>query len=155
MELGFGFLVMAAISGFIMAWGVGANDVANAMGTSVGSQALTLRQAILIAIIFEFMGAFLAGGHVTDTIRQGIIDPQIISESADIFVLGMISALLAAGIWLAIATFFGWPVSTSHTIVGAIVGFGMVHIGIDAIYWDTTSCRSRLAGSALLCWVAY
>ena len=128
-------VILACVFGFFMAWGVGANDVANAMGTSVGSKALTLKQAILIAIIFEFMGAYLAGGAVTATIRKGIIDPAILSGSPDLLVFGMLSALLAAGIWLLVATHFGWPVSTTHSIVGAIVGFAAVGISVDAVNW--------------------
>lgn len=128
-------VILACVFGFFMAWGVGANDVANAMGTSVGSKALTLKQAILIAIIFEFMGAYLAGGAVTATIRKGIIDPAILSGTPDLLVFGMLSALLAAGIWLLVATHFGWPVSTTHSIVGAIVGFAAVGISVDAVNW--------------------
>jgi inorganic phosphate transporter, PiT family len=130
------YLLLAGIFGFLMAWGVGANDVANAMGTSVGSKAVTLKQAIVIAMIFEFLGSFLAGGQVTDTIRQGIIDPSILESTPDIFVLGMMSALLAAGVWLGIASYFGWPVSTSHSIVGALVGFGAFNIGMSAVKWE-------------------
>ncbi|WP_415903424.1 inorganic phosphate transporter [Neptuniibacter sp. QD29_5] len=132
-------VIMACVFGFFMAWGVGANDVANAMGTSVGSKALTLKQAIMIAIIFEFLGAYLAGGVVTATIRKGIIDPAILSGTPDLLVFGMLSALLAAGIWLLIATHFGWPVSTTHSIVGAIVGFAAVGISVDAVNWGKVS----------------
>jgi PiT family inorganic phosphate transporter len=119
-----------------MAWGVGANDVANAMGTSVGSRALTLKQAILIAILFEFAGAYLAGGAVTDTIRKGIIEPSMLSANPELLVFGMMASLLAAGIWLLIATHFGWPVSTTHSIVGAIVGFAAVGISMEAVHWN-------------------
>ena len=120
-DYGFILLVLACIFGFFMAWGVGANDVANAMGTSVGSRALTIKQAIIIAMIFEFCGAYLAGGEVTETIKNGIVDIDVMT--ADLLVLGMMSALLAAGTWLLIATSKGWPVSTTHTIIGAVVGF--------------------------------
>jgi PiT family inorganic phosphate transporter len=118
-----------------MAWGVGANDVANAMGTSVGAKAITIKQAILIAMVFEFAGAYLAGGEVTSTIRKGIIDPELLSDEPELLVYGMMSALLAAGIWLLIATTYGWPVSTTHSIVGAIVGFASVGISVDAVNW--------------------
>ena len=128
-------VILACIFGFFMAWGVGANDVANAMGTSVGSKALTLKQAIIIAILFEFAGAYLAGGAVTATIRKGIIDPAILSGTPELLVFGMMAALLAAGTWLLIATHFGWPVSTTHSIVGAIVGFAAVGISADAVNW--------------------
>ena len=128
-------VILACVVGFFMAWGVGANDVANAMGTSVGSKALTIKQAIIIAIIFEFAGAYLAGGEVTATIRKGIIDPTLLADTPELLVFGMIASLLAAGIWLLIATYFGWPVSTTHSIVGAIVGFAAVGISVDAVSW--------------------
>ncbi|MES9906851.1 MAG: inorganic phosphate transporter [Sedimenticola sp.] len=134
-EWGFVFLTMAIIFGFYMTWGIGANDVANAMGTSVGSGAITVKQAIIIAAIFEFAGAFIAGGAVTTTIRKGIIDPSTITGSPELLVYGMLAALLAAAIWLMFASSRGWPVSTTHTIVGSIVGFAAVGIGIDAVNW--------------------
>jgi len=134
-EWGTVFLVMAIIFGGYMAWGIGANDVANAMGTPVGSGAITVKQAIIIAAIFEFAGAFIAGGQVTKTIRKGIIDPSSIAGSPELLVYGMLASLLAAGIWLMIASTRGWPVSTTHTIVGAIVGFASVGIGLDAVNW--------------------
>ncbi len=140
------FLVLACIFGFFMAWGIGANDVANAMGTSVGSRALTIKQAILIAMVFEFMGAYLAGGEVTSTIRKGIIDADIMADSPQLMVYGMLSALLAAGTWLMIASIKGWPVSTTHTIVGAIVGFASVGISVDAIHWGAV-------GKIVMSWV--
>ncbi len=135
MEQAFLYLSLAGAFGLFMAWGIGANDVANAMGTSVGSRALTLRQAIVIAAIFEFAGAVLAGGEVTETIRKGIVDASSLSATPEVLIHGMLAALLAAGIWLLIASFFGWPVSTTHSIVGAIVGFAMVGIGITAVKW--------------------
>lgn len=133
------FLIMAACFGLFMAWGVGANDVANAMGTSVGSKAITIKQAIVIAMIFEFAGAYLAGGDVTATIRKGIIDPAMLSDTPELLVYGMMSALLAAGTWLLIASLLGWPVSTTHSIVGAIVGFAVVGISVDAVNWGKVS----------------
>lgn len=129
-------LILACCFGFFMAWGVGANDVANAMGTSVGSRALTIKQAIIIAAIFESAGALLAGGEVTDTIRGKIIDPSTFQDSPNVLVYGMLAALLASGTWLITATYFGWPVSTTHSIVGAIIGFGVIQVGTHAIYWD-------------------
>jgi PiT family inorganic phosphate transporter len=134
MEFGLVFITLAIVFGLYMTWGVGANDVANAMGTSVGSGAITVRSAIIIAGIFEFSGAFLAGGHVTGTIRSGILDSSRM-PSADVLVLGMLSALLASGIWLMIASYYGWPVSTTHTIVGSLIGFGLVGLGVDAVEW--------------------
>ncbi|WP_439134634.1 inorganic phosphate transporter, partial [Pseudomaricurvus sp.] len=134
-EHGQTLLILACIFGVFMAWGVGANDVANAMGTSVGSRALTIKQAILIAMVFEFLGAYLAGGEVTSTIRKGIIDPASMTDTPELLVFGMMSALLAAGTWLLVASILGWPVSTTHTIVGAIVGFAAVGISPDAVAW--------------------
>lgn len=129
-----------------MAWGIGANDVANAMGTSIGSKVLTIRQAVIVAAIFEFSGAFLAGGQVTSTIRKGIIDSAAISDSPDLLIFGMLASLIAAGTWLLIASRAGWPVSTTHTIVGAIVGFTMVGIGMDAVKWAKV-------GTILMSWI--
>ncbi len=129
------FLILAGCFGLFMAWGIGANDVANAMATSVGSKALTLKRAVIIAAIFEFTGAFLAGGQVTSTIRKGIIDADLLSGSPELLVYGMLAALLAAGIWLLVASKYGLPVSTTHSIVGAIVGFAAVGIGVEAVNW--------------------
>lgn len=129
------YIILAAIFGFFMAWGVGANDVANAMGTSVGSKALTLFQAIIIAAIFETLGALLAGGQVTSTIRGKIIDASLFTHSPELLIYGMLASLLAAGTWLIVASSFGWPVSTTHSIVGAVIGFGLIVLGVKAIYW--------------------
>jgi phosphate/sulfate permease len=122
-----------------MAWNIGANDVANAMGTSVGSGALTLKQAVYIAAILEFSGAFFFGSHVSETIQNGIIDSTLFNKDPFIVVYGMLSALIAAGAWLQLASYYGWPVSTTHSIVGAIVGFGAVVGGVEAIYWDNVA----------------
>jgi len=132
-------LILAIIFGVFMTWGIGANDVANALGTSVGSGAITVRTAIIVAAIFEFAGAALAGGNVTKTIRKGIIDPSQIADRPEILVFGMLAALLAAGCWLAVASTKGWPVSTTHSIVGAIVGFAVAGIGMDAVNWGKIS----------------
>ena len=128
-------VLVAAAVGFFMAYGIGANDVANAMGTSVGSKALTIKQAIIIAMIFEFAGAYLAGGEVTSTIRKGIIDSTPFIAIPELMILGMISALFAAGTWLLLASMLGWPVSTTHSIIGAIIGFALVAVGSEAIQW--------------------
>jgi len=128
-------IILAVVFGTFMAWGIGANDVANAMGTSVGSGAVTIKQAIIIAVIFEFSGAILAGGEVTATIRKGILDAALFTNDPHLLVYGMMASLLAAGSWLLIASSFGWPVSTTHSIVGAIVGFGAVGVGVDAVAW--------------------
>ncbi len=141
-------LILAGGFGFYMAWNIGANDVANAMGTSVGSRALTLKQALIVAAVFEFAGAFFVGSHVTETIREGMIDLKVFhsEEGVKILMYGMVASLLAAGVWLQIATYFGWPVSTTHSIVGAIVGFGIVGGGTAAIAWGKI-------GTIALSWV--
>jgi PiT family inorganic phosphate transporter len=132
-------LILACMFGLFMAWGVGANDVSNAMGTSVGSKVLTIKQALVVAMVFEFAGAYLAGGEVTSTIRSGIVDPEAFSGQGHLLVYGMIGSLLAAGFWLLFATSMGWPVSTTHSIVGAIIGFAIVALGVDAVKWDKTA----------------
>lgn len=129
------YIALAAIFGLFMAWGIGANDVSNAMATSVGSRALTLKQAILVAAVFEFAGAVLAGGAVTSTIRKGIVEADAIAGEPQLLIFGMLASLLAAGTWLLIASRKGWPVSTTHSIVGAIVGFAAVGIGVEAVKW--------------------
>jgi PiT family inorganic phosphate transporter len=146
MDYGTTYIILACAFGLFMAWGVGANDVANAMGTSIGSGAVTIKQAILIAAIFEFSGAFLAGGQVTATIRKGIIDAQLAASNPEILVWGMLAALLAAAVWLLIASKLGWPVSTTHSIVGAIVGFGIVALSFEAVKWGKV-------GSIAMSWV--
>jgi len=146
MEAQYIYIGLAAAFGIFMAWGIGANDVANAMATSVGSKALTIKQAILVAAVFEFLGAVLAGGAVTSTIRKGIVDADQLSGTPELLVYGMLAALLAAGTWLLIASKNGWPVSTTHSIVGAIVGFAAVGIGVDAVKWAKV-------GTIVMSWV--
>jgi PiT family inorganic phosphate transporter len=127
---------LALLFGFYMAWSVGANDVANAMGTSVGSGALTLRNAVILAAILEFSGAFFVGSHVSETVRKGIVDTQSFNDQPMLLAYGMLAAMLAAAAWLQFASYYGWPISTTHSIVGAIIGFGMVVGGISAIHWN-------------------
>ncbi|KAF3338036.1 inorganic phosphate transporter 2-1 [Carex littledalei] len=126
---------LTLLSGFYMAWNIGANDVANAMGTSVGSGALTLRQAVLTAAVLEFSGAFLMGTHVTNTMQKGILVASVFQGKESLLFTGLLSSLAAAGTWLQVASFFGWPVSTTHCIVGAMVGFGLVYGGVGAVFW--------------------
>ncbi|HDL18877.1 MAG TPA: inorganic phosphate transporter [Bacteroidetes bacterium] len=140
-------MIIVVASGFYMAWSVGANDVANAMGTSVGSGALTVKRAVILAAILEFMGAFFVGTHVSETIRKGIISPEIFTGNPLDLVFGMIGALLAAAIWLQIASYFGWPVSTTHSIVGAVLGFGVMYGGVQAADWSEVV-------SIVMSWVA-
>ncbi len=128
-------LILILVTGFYMAWNIGANDVANAMGTSVGSGSLTLRQAVIIAAILEFCGAFFFGSHVSKTMQSGIINPDLFVHDPRILVYGMMASLASVGMWLQLASYFGWPVSTTHSIVGAIVGFGAVVGGLEAVYW--------------------
>jgi inorganic phosphate transporter, PiT family len=146
MEYATTFVVLAGAFGLFMAWGIGANDVANAMGTSVGSRALTVYQAVVIAAIFEFGGAVLAGGQVTSTIRKGIVDASLFADAPELLVYGMLASLLAAGVWLLVASRVGWPVSTTHSIVGAIVGFAAVGIGPESVNWGKV-------GSIVMSWV--
>lgn len=139
-------LGLSLLVGFYMAWTIGASDVANAMGTSVGSHALTIKQAICVAAIFEFLGAFLFGGHVTNTIKHGIVDPLSFSGDPLLFAWGMTAALLSTGIWLQFASAKGLPVSTTNSVIGAIIGFGLVTRGFEAIKWGAL-------GGIALSWV--
>lgn len=129
-------LIFVLVAGFYMAWNIGANDVANAMGTSVGSGALTLRRAVIIAAILEFSGAFFFGSHVSETIQKGIIRVEVFSPDPYLLVYGMLASLVSTGLWLQMASYFGWPVSGTHAIVGAVIGFGVVVGGVEAVYWD-------------------
>lgn len=129
-------VILACIFALYMAWTIGANDVANAMAPAVGSGVLTLRNAIIIAALAEFLGAVLVGSSVTSTIRKGIVSPSLFQNDPSIFMLGMTSALLGAALWLHAATFFGMPVSTTHSIVGAVIGFGLIAKGPSSLdYW--------------------
>lgn len=157
MEYGLIYLLLAALFGLFMAWGIGANDVANAMATSVGSRVLTIRQAVIIAAIFEFAGAVLAGGEVTNTIRSGILEVGLLEGQPEQLVFGMLAALLAAGTWLLIASSRGWPVSTTHSIIGAIVGFAIAGLGWNAVQWSVigTVAASWVISPLLAGLVAY
>jgi len=130
-------VIVAVIVGLYMAWNIGANDVANSMACAVGSKSLTLFWAVVIAGIFNFSGAVLVGSHVTDTVRKGIIETQVFSQDPRMLARGMVCVLLAAALWLNVATYFGMPVSTTHSIVGAVVGFGILEAGLSHIHWST------------------
>ena len=132
-------LTLAISFGLMMAFAVGANDVANAMGTSIGSGAITMNQAIIIAIIFEALGALIASGQVTNTIGRDLISFSHFAQNPEVLALGMISALLSSGIWLLLASNFGWPVSTTHTIVGAVIGFATVCFGVSYVSWHVVT----------------
>jgi PiT family inorganic phosphate transporter len=140
------YLILAGVFGLFMAWGIGANDVANAMATSVGSGALKIKQAVILAAIFEFSGAYLAGGEVTKTIRKGIVEADAFNADPNLLIWGMLASLLAAGTWLAVASRKGWPVSTTHSIVGAVVGFAAVGVGVDAVSWGKV-------GTIVMSWI--
>jgi len=129
------FLGFVLLLGLYAAWNIGANDVANAMGTSVGSKALSFRQAVVYAAVFEFLGAVLVGAHVTETVRGGIVDPAAFTAVPEKLLYGMTAALLASALWLNLATWRGWPVSTTHSIVGAVFGFGVICVGPSHVNW--------------------
>ncbi|MBC6432573.1 inorganic phosphate transporter [Nostoc sp. HG1] len=139
-------LVAVALLAFYVAWNLGANDVANAMGTSVGSKAVTLKQAIIIAGILEFTGAVLFGHEVTETLATKIANPALFAATPQIFLTGMVTVLISCGVWLQIATSRGLPVSSSHAVVGAIAGFSWVALGVGAIDWSSI-------GSITIGWV--
>lgn len=139
-------LIIAIVVGFYVAWNIGANDVANAVGPSVGSGSLTLVQAVIIAAIFEFCGAFFLGANVSETLESGIVNPSLFTHDSRDYIYGMLGALIATGLWLQVASYFGWPVSTTHTIVGGVLGFGLVFGGFHSIHWSTI-------GSIIASWV--
>jgi len=139
MDHSFIFIILACGFGLFMTWGVGANDLANVMSTTMGSRAISVRQAIIIAVIFEFAGAFLAGGGVTETIRHGIFDVQLLSSQPETLIYGMLAVLLAGSTWMLFASYQGLPVSITHTIIGSIIGFAVSSIGVDAVNWDEVS----------------
>lgn len=129
------FILLACLFGLIMTWGVGANDLANIMSTTMGSKAVTVRQAMIIAVFFEFAGAFFGGGHVTSTIRTGIINVNLVSPH-ELLVYGMLAILLAGSVWMWLASFVGMPVSITNAVVGALVGFGGIVLGLDTVHWE-------------------
>ena len=135
-QYGSTLLTIALVIGFLMAFGIGANDVANTMATSVGTNAITVKKALIIAAVFEFAGAYLAGGEVTNTIKDNIIDTGAYQGMEIKLALGMISALFASGAWLIIASVFGWPVSTTHTIIGSLIGFALVTTDASSVHWS-------------------
>jgi len=134
MTVEYSVLIIGYICGFYMAWNIGANDVANSMASAVGAQAITIRQAVFIAGILNVVGAVFIGSHVTDTIRKGIVSTQVLSDP-DMALIGAVSALLAAALWVSFATWRSLPVSTTHSIVGAMIGFGIMAGGFSVINW--------------------
>ena len=141
------YIILTAgfIFGFYMAWNIGANDVANSMASSVGAKAITVRQAIIIASILNFIGAAFIGSHVTDTIRKGIVANEILNDPHTAFI-GALAALLSAALWVSFATWKSMPISTTHSIVGAMIGFGIIAGGFNAIKWGKLT-------SVILSWI--
>lgn len=133
------FISIAVFLCFLMTWGVGANDLANVMSTTMGSKAVSVKQAMLIAVVFEFAGAFLGGTGVTETMRDGIINTSQLSEHPLILIEGMLGVLLACTVWMNLASYIGVPVSITNALVGSMVGFGSVVLGSDAIHWNQVS----------------
>jgi len=140
MDNGHLFILLACSLGLLMTWGVGANDLANVMSTSIGSRTISTRQALLIGILFEFAGAFLGGDEVMDTISTGIINMQMLDHTPNILIYGMLAVLCAGATWMLTASYFGLPVSITNAIVGSIVGFGAIVLGLNAIQWTKVSC---------------
>ncbi|MGD9058640.1 MAG: inorganic phosphate transporter, partial [Desulfobacterales bacterium] len=138
-------LIIGYIFGFYMAWNIGANDVANSMASAVGAKAITIRQAIFIAGILNIVGAVFIGSHVTKTIRKGIVSTDILADP-HLALIGALSALLAAALWVSFATWKSLPVSTTHSIVGAMIGFGIMAGGFSVINWGKL-------GAVVLSWV--
>jgi PiT family inorganic phosphate transporter len=137
MEYGFVFIILACCVGLWMTWGIGANDLANIMSTAMGSKAITVKQALIIAIVFEIAGALLGGSGVTETIRGGIIDAQALAQTPQLLVYGMLSVLFAGAVWITLASFMGMPVSITNAIIGGLVGVGAIMLGLHAIHWQT------------------
>jgi len=128
------YIILASIFGLLMTWGVGANDLANVMSTTMGSKAISVRSAIIIAILFEFLGAFLGGTGVTETMSDGIINMAAIANDPQILVHGMLAVLVAGMVWINLASYFGLPVSITNAIVGSVIGFGAIVLGMDAVH---------------------
>lgn len=139
MDHGIIFIVLACVVGLWMTWGIGANDLANIMSTAMGSRAISVKQALIIAIIFEVAGAFLGGGEVSATIRGGIIDTASILQQPQLLTYSMLSVLLAGAVWITAASFLGMPVSITNSIVGALVGVGAIMLGLHAVHWQKVS----------------
>ena len=152
-------LILGFVFGFYMAWNIGANDVANSMASSVGAKAITIRQAVLIAGILNLLGATFIGSHVTNTIRKGIVSTEILTDP-HLALIGALSALLAAALWVSFATWKSLPVSTTHSIVGAMIGFGIMTGGFSVINWGKLAAviLSWIISpvfSLIIAWVAF
>jgi len=150
--------ILALFFAFFMAWGIGANDVANSFASSVGSKALTLKQAVIIATVVEFTGCVTMGASVTDTVRKGIIDGAYFEENPEVLMLGMLSALLGAGLWLCLCSFLGSPVSTTHSIIGSLIGVSLatnpdslnaMQIGLVVVSWVASPLFSGILAAGI------
>lgn len=135
MDVNLGILAFALLVGLYSAINIGANDVANSMATSVASGALTIKRAVVVAALCNILGAVLVGSHVANTIRKGLIDPSRFADNPKLLMFGMLAAVLASALWVNIATYFKLPVSTTHAIIGAVIGFGLVSVGFGGINW--------------------
>ena len=130
------YILLACAFGLLMTWGVGANDLANVMSTTMCSKSISIRQAIIIAIIFEFAGAYLGGAQVSATVRNGIINTAMLANDPQVLIYGMLAVLLAGSTWIGFASYMGLPVSITHTLIGALVGFGAIRLGTSAVQWN-------------------
>lgn len=137
MEYGLVFIITACVVGLWMTWGIGANDLANIMSPAMGSKAITVTQAMIIAVVFEIAGAFIGGDQVTETIRGGIIDIHLLENTPQLLIYGMLSVLFAGAVWITAASYMGMPVSITNSIIGALVGVGAIALGLDAVHWHT------------------
>lgn len=137
MEYDLIFILLACSVGLLMTWGIGANDLANIMSPALGSKAITVKQALIIAVIFEIAGAFLGGNQVTETIRGGIIDVDLLANTPQLLIYGMLSVLFAGAFWINLASYMGMPVSITNAVIGALVGVGAIALGMDAVHWQT------------------
>lgn len=137
MDYGLIFIIIACSVGLLMTWGIGANDLANIVSPALGSKAISVRQAMIIAVIFEMAGAFFGGTQVTETIRGGIIDTQLLAATPQLLIYVMLSVLLAGAVWINAASYMGMPVSITNAVIGALVGVGAIALGVHAVHWQT------------------
>jgi PiT family inorganic phosphate transporter len=145
MEISFIFVIITFLGGLYVAWNIGSNDVANSMASAVGAKAITFKQAIIIASILTFIGATFIGSHVTDTVRKGIVDPAFIQDPK-VAIIGFISVLITSGLWITFASWKSLPISTTHSIIGALIGFGLIYGGRNAVNWTKL-------GGVVLSWI--
>ena len=140
-------LSLAGVFGLFMTWSVGSNDLANIMSTTMGSKAISVRQAIIVAVIFEFAGALLGGSGVAKTVQFGLLNTQALNYPPQIFIYGMLAVLLASATWMTLASYLGMPVSITNAIIGALVGFGLLILGVHSLHW-------KQVGYIAISWIA-